>query len=319
MSEKRKTVFVSCGQFTEEERSLGRRASELIHECTPFEGYFAENQTTLDTLTENVLRRLYESVGLVVIMHHRGTVETPRGRLTRASVWVEQEVAVATLMQQILKRPLHVALFIQKGIAIEGIRQQIQLNPIEFTTNDEVVSRLREILPKWTEPLYIGDEERRKLVDSVDLSIRSENGHHRNYTIQVENHSRFDAEVTNISLWSGNQRVSKLVAPPDNVRWSVPGQRSVPIQFDAKEDVAYRLWQLAGSPHDFDPRSGAKLLGSARQFQIEVRVALRCEILGLERDFEESRTVQVDFVNRQTVCPAAKNVRLTTWRHGHRD
>jgi len=82
--------------------------AELVDECAPFFGYFAENQTTLETLTENVLRRLYESVGLIVIMHNRGTVETPTRTLTRASVWIEQEVAVATLMQQILKRPLHV-------------------------------------------------------------------------------------------------------------------------------------------------------------------------------------------------------------------
>jgi hypothetical protein len=106
MSAQRKTVFISCGQYSEEERSLGKRVAELIRECTPFDGYFAENQTTLATLTENVLRQLYESVGIVVIMHHRGMVETPRGKLTRASVWVEQEVAIATLMQQILKRPL---------------------------------------------------------------------------------------------------------------------------------------------------------------------------------------------------------------------
>jgi hypothetical protein len=97
MSEPRKTVFISCGQYSEEERALGKSAAELVRQCTPFDGYFAENQTTLATLTENVLTRLYESVGLIVIMHHRGTVETPRGRLTRASVWVEQEVAVATL------------------------------------------------------------------------------------------------------------------------------------------------------------------------------------------------------------------------------
>jgi hypothetical protein len=58
------------------------------------------------------------------------------------------------------------------------------------------------------------------------------------------------------------------------------------------------LWQLAGYPEDIE-RWTAKKLGSARQFQIEVRVELRCEILGIERKFEETRTVQVDFMNRQ--------------------
>jgi hypothetical protein len=297
MVEQRKTIFVSCGQYTDEEKDLGKRVCDLVTKSTIFEGYFAQNQTTLKTLSENVLRRLYESVGLIVIMHNRGKIE---GRdVIRASVWIEQEIAMATLMEQVLGRPLHVALFIQRGIAIEGIRQQIQLNPIEFTSNDEVISRLREILPNWTKPLYVSDEERRKMADSVVLSIKTDNGHHRNYTIQVENHSKLDLQVRCISLWSKGQKVSKPAFPPENVSWPVPAQRTIPIQFDAQEDVAQRLWQLAGSPHDYDPRSGGRLLGSSRQFQIEVRVALRCEILGLERDFEDTRTVQVDFINRQ--------------------
>ncbi len=297
MVDQRKTIFVSCGQYTDEEKDLGKRVCDLVTKSTIFEGYFAQNQTTLKTLSENVLRRLYESVGLIVIMHNRGKIE---GRdVIRASVWIEQEIAMATLMEQVLGRPLHVALFIQRGIAIEGIRQQIQLNPIEFTSNDEVISRLREILPNWTKPLYVSDEERRKMADSVVLSIKTDNGHHRNFTIQVENHSKLDLQVRCISLWSKGQKVSKPAFPPENVSWPVPAQRTIPIQFDAQEDVAQRLWQLAGSPHDYDPRSGGRLLGSSRQFQIEVRVALRCEILGLERDFEDTRTVQVDFINRQ--------------------
>jgi hypothetical protein len=100
MAEGRKTVFISCGQFTEEEKALGKEACELVKKLTPFEGYFAENQTTLKALSENILRRLYESVGLIVIMimHHRGKIE---GRdITRASVWIEQEVAIATLLAQ---------------------------------------------------------------------------------------------------------------------------------------------------------------------------------------------------------------------------
>src|SRR5271163_3427219 len=124
MPESRKTVFISCGQFTQEERDLGKSISKLVDESTPFQGYFAENQTTLEALSENVLHRLYESVGLIVVMHHRGAVELPDGRkLVRASVWIEQEIALATLMQQILHRHLHVAFFAEKGIAIEGIRR----------------------------------------------------------------------------------------------------------------------------------------------------------------------------------------------------
>lgn len=301
--EQRKTVFISCGQYTDEEKELGKRVSDLVTNNTAFEGYFAQAQTTLETLSENILRRLYESVGLILIMHHRGKIE---GRNTiRASVWIEQEIAIATLMQQVLGRPLHVALFIQRGIVLEGIRQQIQLNAVEFTSGDEVIARLRKILPTWREPLYIGDEERQKMADSVMLSIKTDSGHHRNYTIRIENHSDFDAKVACITLWSkeqktwsNEQKISKPAFPPENANWTVPAHRTIPIQFDAQEDVAQRLWQLAGCPEDIE-RWTAKKLGSARQFQIEVRVKLRCEILGIEKDFDDTRTVQVDFINRQ--------------------
>lgn len=299
MAERRKTVFISCGQHAPEERELGKQVCEMVAQYTPFEGYFAENQTTLKALSENVLGRLYESVGLIVIMHHRGKIEG--WDITRASVWIEQEVAIATLMEQILRRPLHVALFVQHGTAIEGVRQQLQLNAVPFTTGEEVIARLRELLPTWTEPLYQGDEERRKLADSVQLSIKTDNAHNRNYTIQVENHAKFDVEVKCISLWSKNQtvkfsdsqRVSKPAFPPDNARWCVPAQRTIPIQFDAREDVAHRLWQLAGSPQHLPSFS---FLG---EFNAEVRVVLQCQVLGIEKEFEEPGTVRVDFVNRQ--------------------
>src|SRR5260370_37647882 len=237
MAEYRNTVFISCGQYAREERELGKQVCEMVAKCTPFEGYFAENQTTLKALSENILRRLYESVGLIVIMHHRGKIEDRD--ITRASVWIEQEVAIATLMEQILRRPLHVTLFVQRGIAIEGVRQQIQYNPIEFTTGEEVIARLREILPTWNKPRYLGDEDRRKMADSVILSVKTENGQNRNYTIQVKNHSTFDVEINCISLWSKGQRVGEP-AFLDKARGTVPAERSIPIQSDAGEHVHYR-------------------------------------------------------------------------------
>jgi hypothetical protein len=45
----------------------------------------------------------------------------------------------------ILKRPLQVALFIQKGIAIEGIPQQLQLNPVNTVAIIPAVRRPRII------------------------------------------------------------------------------------------------------------------------------------------------------------------------------
>lgn len=290
MTQRRKTVFISCGQYADEERQLGKQVCEMVSKFTDFDGYFAENQATLKALSENVLRQLYDSVGLVIIMHHRGKIEE-RG-IIRASVWIEQEVAIATLMEQVLNRPLHVALFVQRGIAIEGVRQQIQLNPIEFTQGDEVIARLREILLTWKEPLYIGEDERRKLVDSVIVTIKTNNGHHRFYTISVKNHStQFSLEVKGISLWSKNQRISSPVVRPDGANWTIDAGREIPINFDAGEDVARRLWMLAGSPSMTDYVTPHHLPG---HFDAEVRVDVTCEVLGIEKMYSEIGSVQVD-------------------------
>jgi len=289
MDSERKLVFVSCGQFSDEERTLGKQVAELVGDCTPFRGYFAENQTTLETLTENVLRQLYESVGLIVMMHHRGTVRTPDGTLTRGSVWVEQEIAVAALMQQILKRPLHVALFIQKGIAREGIRQQLQLNPVEFVNGDEVIARLRAILPTWKSPLYVGDEEIRKRVDSADVSIRIDNGHHANVTLGIENHSEMDLTVKSMLMRSKDTKVCGPVYPPDGVKWEVPAKRWIPIRFTAKENVVLAI----ESVNDLVHHTGYPLP------RADVLVELRCELLGVERIFKENCKVQIDSPNHQ--------------------
>ena len=48
------TVFISCGQSSEDERSLGRTIARLVAEKTGFEGYFAQNQQTLDGVTRGI-------------------------------------------------------------------------------------------------------------------------------------------------------------------------------------------------------------------------------------------------------------------------
>jgi hypothetical protein len=283
----RPTIFSSCGQYAEEERKLGKQVCKLVEDTTAFTGYFADNQTTLKALSENVLRRLYESVGLIVIMHHRGNVESRN--IIRGSVWIEQEVAIATLMEQILRRPLHVALFVQRGIAIEGIRQQLQLNAIEFNSGDQVIAHLREILPDWRQPLYRSDEEIEKLVDSVDLSITAQGGIQLDFTIDVENHSAVDVEVKSIGLSSKGGRICKPVSPPEGTRWSVPAHRSVPIRFTTAEDIASRLANIYNE------------VWTQRLFRGELDIELRCEILGVTKSFKETRTVQVDYRGRQII------------------
>lgn len=146
MEKDKPKIFISCGQRTEVEKALGIKIVELIEELTPFEPYFAEGQTTLEGLTKNIFGALNHAAGFIAVLHHRGVV-SPGG--IRASVWIEQEIAIAAFLQQILGRDLNVAAYLQPGIIVEGVRAQLLLNPIEFESNDDVINHLKRILPTW--------------------------------------------------------------------------------------------------------------------------------------------------------------------------
>lgn len=143
------TVFVSCGQFTEAERSLGKVICEFINTETRYQAYFAEQQSTFDGLINNIFAALARASALVAVMHHRGIVNTPTGPLTRGSVWVEQEVAIGAFVHHVLKRPLEVALYIQRGVALEGVRQQLLLGATVFDTPNDVLMNLRQRISSW--------------------------------------------------------------------------------------------------------------------------------------------------------------------------
>ena len=90
-------------------------------------------------------------------MHHRGTVTTPDGEIVRASVWIEQEIAIAAFIQQMLGRKIEVQLYIQEGIAREGMRDKLLLNAYTFKQNQEVLDHLKQRIAKW---VLVGDAAR---------------------------------------------------------------------------------------------------------------------------------------------------------------
>jgi len=73
--------------------------------------------------------------------------------LIRASVWIEQEIAIAAYMKQVRRKDIGIRLFLQKGIVLEGIREKLIINPFEFESNDEVVTQLESFLPTWRDSL----------------------------------------------------------------------------------------------------------------------------------------------------------------------
>jgi hypothetical protein len=143
-------IFISCGQFTQDEISLGKQISHLIETETPYEAYFAEQQNTLEGLSSHILSALDRAAAFIGVMHERGTIDTPTGeKVTRGSVWVEQELAIAAFIQNVLGRRLDVALYLQAGITREGIRSQLRLAPTEFSCAADVLDDLRRRLVGW--------------------------------------------------------------------------------------------------------------------------------------------------------------------------
>jgi hypothetical protein len=63
-------IFVSCGQLTTEEKSLGLAVKSAIDTTLGFEAYFAESVHDLEALGRNVFDALRRCSGAVVFLHN---------------------------------------------------------------------------------------------------------------------------------------------------------------------------------------------------------------------------------------------------------
>jgi hypothetical protein len=144
-----KTIFISCGQYTAAEKQLGMQISKMVRSLTDCVPFFAEEVQDLNGLDANILSALRDCVGFITVMHPRGEIKRPSGSVVRASVWIEQEIAVATYIQRVEKRTLPIIAFKHKSVCREGIRDLLHLNPFEFTDEMEILAELPKRLTAW--------------------------------------------------------------------------------------------------------------------------------------------------------------------------
>jgi len=142
----RPLVFISCGQAVPAERALGRAMAQAVEDLSECEGYFAQNQTSLQGLSQHVLGALNRCAAFVAVLHHRGSVKTRHGEHIRASVWVEQEIAIAASRVHVTGQEIPVLIYIQNGIQREGLRDLLILNAIPFEAEDDVIHHFKEAL-----------------------------------------------------------------------------------------------------------------------------------------------------------------------------
>jgi hypothetical protein len=144
-------IFISCGQYSMKEIELGKNLAAAVDSLPGYKGYFAENQNSLVGLSAHIFRALDQCAGFVAVMHHRGEVETlGANKHIRGSIWIEQEIAIAAFLTATRNRDIPVLLYIEKGIRREGVREQLKLNPIEFSEEAEVLTDFRGRLKNGT-------------------------------------------------------------------------------------------------------------------------------------------------------------------------
>src|SRR5437660_1665926 len=168
-------IFISCGQFTDAEKALGKAIVKAVQENTDYDAYFAEEGQDLDGLDNNILNALHDCVAFITVLHPRGEIIRPDGtKHVRASVWIEQEIAIATYIKRVQKKPLPVIAFAHQAVGREGIRELIKLNPIRFAGEAEVLAVLGErlnALGKLTATDIVPEIKMHEAVRQVDKHI----------------------------------------------------------------------------------------------------------------------------------------------------
>jgi len=290
MAEMRKAglIFVSCGQVTDAEKALGKQVCSLVRELTPHESYFAENQNSLEALTRNILGSLDEAVGLIAIMHPRGIVTFPDNHEEiRASVWIEQEIAIAAYMTQILKRPLRIAPYIHRSICREGMRDQLLLNAVPFKDDSEVLSHLRDVLPSWEDlPASL------KMSAPPKLRVALKRGHVSNFLIEYTNDDDEPIFIREARLFGGKDgkiELTEPLTPDDPSTWRVAPHSSMTL----------------GKPivHQRNPAASLVKMNSnvGIFFETEMVVVVSCEMRGQPFEVRQTLYVKVNGTNNEIV------------------
>jgi hypothetical protein len=164
-------IFISCGQLTEAEKSLGVLIKTVVDGTPGFQAYFAETVHDLDSLAHHVMEGIQKCAGAIVVLQDRGIVTHSDGTEWghRSSVWVNQEVAILAYRQSFESKKLPVLAFVDPAVKLEGAMTSLIINPqplppaaqfassvSAWLTEGEFAESSNEVfMPKWeqlTEP-----------------------------------------------------------------------------------------------------------------------------------------------------------------------
>src|SRR3989304_5614435 len=141
-------IFVSCGQLTADERTLGRLIKAEIDATNGYEGYFADTVQDLAGLADHILNALRRSTGAILILHARGRVVSGQGHNlgVRSSVWINQELAVLAYRQFFEATNIPILAFKHESVTLEGAMSAFITNPKPLENDDSVLAEVRNWL-----------------------------------------------------------------------------------------------------------------------------------------------------------------------------
>ena len=149
-----KLIFIACGQRTEKEKALGKEIEALVNSKDNLYAFLAESAHDLNSLTTNIFESLNKCSGFIAVMHKRDKKENTNK--FSSSVWINQEIAIASFLRHTQHRNILVLIFEETGIQRKGVLEYLHANPISFTKDKEVLDEVR----RWLENTqFIGTEK----------------------------------------------------------------------------------------------------------------------------------------------------------------
>ena len=141
----RKLVFVSCGQQTADEKSLGRLVKEEIETHPDLEAYLADSVQSLDSLRDNIFEALEKCSGAIIFLHNRGKALNLLNEEWgyRSSVWVNQEIAILAFRQYLKNREIPILVFKDDKVKMEGAMTAFIINPRPIMEDSHMLQIIR--------------------------------------------------------------------------------------------------------------------------------------------------------------------------------
>jgi len=235
---KKSTVFISCGQDNDREKSFGNRMVEYFQN-KGFDTYFAEHIHCSKPLLQSILQALKESEYFVAWNPYRD-----KGG-SCGSLFVQQEIAVAASLE------LPIIYFFDKGVnKTSGMSGALHLNGIEVNNISSLEQELNKLTKGWDNTsknqlyLHFGNEHKNIAVVNHPQQPLS-NWYH----IIVENGCSYKqakncrAYAQKILKNNSQDLTSKY---KQELIWAGAGVGSISITAKTKRDVD-AIWTLQGS------------------------------------------------------------------------